>query len=33
MKKNDLFSIIEHVSYEQYENVISNNSSLKIRQA
>ena len=21
MKKNDLFSIIEHVSYEQYENV------------
>mgnify|MGYP005875250445 FL=1 len=24
MKKNDLFSIIEHVSYEQYENVISN---------
>ncbi len=24
MKENDLFSIVEHVSYEQYENAISN---------
>lgn len=24
MKENDLFAIVEHVSYEQYENAISN---------
>lgn len=24
MKENDLFSVVEHVSYEKYENTISN---------